>query len=61
MKKVFSFWRVVIAVAVTRGLWTVTTDKEERTFLLAVNIVQKDDRNALEIFAGPFSMIIGIV
>ena len=61
MKKVFSFWRIIIAVALTKSLWTITTEKEERTVIVAMNFVQKDDNLALEIFLGPLSIVIGLV
>ena len=70
MKKIFSFWGIVVSIAWAKSLtWTVTTEKEQRTLLVALNIIERDRRlgnkinysKAVEFVLGPLAIVIGSV
>jgi len=62
MKKIFNFWRFVISVSWAKSLtWAVTTEKESRTMLIALNIIERDNNKATELIIGPLAIIIGFV
>lgn len=62
MKKIFSFWRIVISIAWAKSLsWAVTSEKEQRTFFLSLGTIERDNLKALEIILGPLAIVVGIV
>jgi len=62
MKKIFSFWRVVISIAWSSSwTWTVTTEKEQRTFLLSLNIIERNNHKSFEMIIGPLKVLIGFI
>jgi len=63
MTKIFNIWRFVIQLGFAKsGLWTMTSNREFRTMLFSIHIVEDDNKNkALSIIIGPFSLITGFV
>ena len=61
MTKVFSIKRLVVFIGWAKsGTWTITTDKETRTYLISMHLVQREEKTVLSLIVGPVSLMLGI-
>ena len=61
MSKIFSIWRFIISVKLTKWTWTTTTEKEQMTHLLSLAIAERDNNKALSLILGPLAVLISFV
>jgi len=62
MSKIFSIWRFVVSVGFARsGTWSNTTEVEQRTYIVSLHLLRREDKTAINLVIGPLSLIVGFV